>query len=143
MNRFTRLVELRRLKEESLALELAKTRQRVTALQDEVVRLAEETAKGREVALADVDQVDHRLPPGLYENYYQGQDWRRQRLEEEIGRAQQAVQQAQQAWFGARTQVKQAEHLEDRMTEQQRHERLQRELRQLDEVGAQRFLRRK
>lgn len=140
MNRFTRLVEIRRIQEESLAGELAKAQGRVAELRAQLAQLDTDTASGRTQSLDDVDHGDLRLPPALYEEYFQGQSWRHRQLEREIAQALEEVERARQAWQAARVRVKQTQGLEERLDQRHERERQRRELQELDQVGSLRYV---
>lgn len=136
MNRFTRLKELRRLEEEAAAGRLGRARLAVSAIQERLETLTTETAQGRVAAIEDVVDLSHRLPPQLYETFYQGQAWRRQQLHKELEQAREGERKAEAAWRLTRLKVKQLESLEEKEGLRLKEERARQELKELDMVGA-------
>lgn len=136
MNRFSRMSEVRRLQEEAAANEVGRIQGRIAQLRVEIAALEEQTAQGRVVALDDLPDGEHRLPPELYESYFQGQSWRRQRIEEEIRRLEETLKVALQAWNESRIRLKQVERLEEKEGLTQRVEEERREARTRDDRSA-------
>ena len=136
MSRFKRLVELRNIQEEVEGAKVAAANAKVQNLLNEVARLEQETTQGRNEALEDVDQFDLRLPPQLYEDYFAGQKFRIQHLEEEIQQARQAVKKAMELWHAARVKLRQAEHIDDQAKAKHKKELARLESQEMDQLAA-------
>ncbi|MEO5350365.1 MAG: hypothetical protein H7836_12050 [Magnetococcus sp. YQC-3] len=134
MNRFHRLVELRRIREETNGMAFARTLARVEGLQQDVLRLDQQTAEEQALARQAIDQAD-RTPLAWMDKFLQGQIWRRKRLEQMIAVAKMDLEKSREAWIAARTQLQQAEKLAEREQMQQRQKLEQYEKKTMDMVG--------
>ncbi|WP_158089409.1 flagellar export protein FliJ [Magnetofaba australis] len=133
-NRFTRLVHLRRLREEALGGEYARTLAQVRDLHGRMHDLEEQTLQGERDARDGLSDVE-RPPTALIDGFARGQAFRRKRLELEINQAQAASDRARTVWLSARTQLQQAEKLSDRAENERRKEMFRKEYRELDMAG--------
>ncbi|MBF0283704.1 MAG: hypothetical protein HQL51_04515 [Magnetococcales bacterium] len=113
MNRFSRMTELRKLQEEAAALEVGRIQSRIAELRQQADRMQQETAQGRAEALHDLPLSGQRLPPGLYEEYYEGQAWRLRQNEQHIRQEEELLAKAMTAWSEARVRMKQVERMEE------------------------------
>jgi flagellar export protein FliJ len=141
MNRFTRLVELRRLREEAAAQEFAKTRMKVEGIQQQISDRKQETEEARILALSHVGQSGVRLPPMMYENFYRGQATRISNLSNAERQAANEMKKTMQAWHTTRVELKQAEKMSEKTEKLQQKEQKRREDRAMDDVGILRYLR--
>jgi flagellar export protein FliJ len=144
--RFTRLVELRRIKEELAGSVVAKSVAQVESLRQRIADLDRESvAAEAEIRAAIVAGGSSaagqstEVSFSLYEGFQRGQAWRRQRLEQELARARQEMEEAYQAWYAVRAELKQVERLHEK-EEQAWHLVLkQRETKELDAAGMIRY----
>ncbi|MEO5363994.1 MAG: hypothetical protein H7838_10290 [Magnetococcus sp. DMHC-8] len=134
MNRFHRLVELRRIREETNGMAFARTLARVEGLQQDVLKLDQQTAEEQTLARQAADQADRSMLPWM-DKFLQGQSWRRKRLEQMIAVAKMDLEKTREAWMAARTQLQQAEKLAEREKRQQRQKIEQYEKKTMDMVG--------
>ena len=140
MNRFSRLVELRRIREEANGLLFARVLTRLQGLRQDVVALDQQTREEQDAARLAIDQaVDGAAAPplmlGQMDDFLRGQVWRRQRLQQRMEVVQEELDKARDAWLAARTQLQQAEKLAQK-EHQHRLYRLERQERKaLDMVG--------
>ncbi|MEO5341041.1 MAG: flagellar export protein FliJ [Magnetococcus sp. MYC-9] len=140
MNRFKRLVELRRIREESKGLDVARLLGRLDGMRLELFQLDQQTVEEQNLARQAVshamdDASTPRLAMRLMDDFLRGQAWRRQHLEQRMAAAQQDLEQAKAAWITARTQLKQAEKLEEREKLHQCQQAELREKKMLDMIG--------
>ncbi|MBF0143888.1 MAG: flagellar export protein FliJ [Magnetococcales bacterium] len=142
MNRFSRLVNLRRIREEATGQLFSQAAARVEELVRERRRLEEGIREARSQALDSLGQGEARLPPQLVEDFFSGQALRLQRVEEARRKAEKRREEALQVWKGARIELKQAEILEEKQGAREVAERQRQELMKLDEVGVQQYRRR-
>ncbi|MBF0461974.1 MAG: hypothetical protein HQL87_11305 [Magnetococcales bacterium] len=143
MNRFSRLVGLRRIREEANGMAFARTLARMEGLQQDMIRLDQQTQEEQGLVrqtLADdaggrETGPSGRLALGLVDNFLRGQAWRRQRLEQMIAVAQLDLEKSKEAWLAARTQLQQAEKLAEKEALHQ-HQRVEHdEKKAMDMVG--------
>lgn len=136
MNRMARLVSLRRIQEEAKAMEVGKVQAHIEQLNQQVESLTRHTALGVEETIEDVSRPEVRLPPAMYEHFFQGQKERRRRLDNELRQAHEALALAMQAWQGARVLLRQAEKLEEKERQRQHEEAQRRDMRQMDMIAS-------
>ncbi|MBF0116875.1 MAG: flagellar export protein FliJ [Magnetococcales bacterium] len=140
VNRFNRLVELRRIREESNGTVFARVLARLEGLKQDLGRLDQQTTEEQaamRLALAGSDAGADRpvLASGMMDDFLRGQSWRRQRLQQMIAAAQMDMEKAKEAWLAARMQLRQAEKLAERESLRQ-HEQMERnEKKAMDMVG--------
>ncbi|MBF0273517.1 MAG: flagellar export protein FliJ [Magnetococcales bacterium] len=140
MNRFSRLEELRRLKEEAAGQAFARTLARIEDLRQRIAVLDRETAEEKTAAIDALAAPGPERPdPGLLDAYLTGQAWRRERLEMALRRAQQESEVARETWRGTRMQLQQAEVLAKKEDVRQQREAHRQELKQMDMVAIQRI----
>ncbi len=140
VNRFNRLVELRRIREESNGTVFARVLARMEGLKQELGRLDQQTVEEQTAmrlalggSAAGADQP--MLASGMMDDFLRGQSWRRQRLRQMIAAAQVDMEKAKEAWLAARMQLRQAEKLAERESLRQ-HELAERnEKKAMDMVG--------
>ncbi|MEO5363872.1 MAG: flagellar export protein FliJ [Magnetococcus sp. DMHC-8] len=140
MNRFDRLVELRRIREEIQGTAFARLLARLEGLKQDVRQLDQQTTEEQAQMRLALDQGTDRsagppLPLGLLDKFLQGQAWRRKRLEQMIVVAQQDLEKARATWIAARTQLQQAEKLAEKEAQQQRKRLEYHEKKAMDMVG--------
>ncbi len=144
MNRFNRLVELRHIREEMNGSAFARVLARLDGLQQDVVRLDQQTKEEQELVRLSIDQTAQGalagppVAPGLLDNFLRGQSWRRKRLEQMIVVAQLDLEKAREAWLAARTQLQQAEKLAEKETLHQQKQAERQEKKTMDMVGVMR-----
>lgn len=134
MNRFRRLVELRQIREEAAAQELAKVLGRIQKTKDEILGLDGETETEKRLSKENLSS-GCMIPPKLYEDFFRGQVWRRVRLEERKSKLEVEAEAARQVWYGARTLVKQAEKLAQKDDQLKNAAERRKELKELDMIG--------
>lgn len=141
MNRFTRLVELRSLKEETLGQSHLRAVAEVNRIKEAIAALGEMTREGEDEAREDMLHGSARLVPAMYDQFNRGQVHRRGQLDEALKKAEGAVLEARAAWQAAYREMKQAERLEETEGERLDKEARTRETRTLDELGSMRHFR--
>lgn len=134
MNRFTRLVKLRHIREEAYAIAYSRILANVENLRQSIVKLDEVTEQECLIARQMIGE-ESGLPTGMVEDFLKGQLWRRQRLEKKIATIQKELDQAKERWLAARVQLKQAEKLEEKEALEQRQEVEKRERKMMDMIG--------
>ena len=140
VNRFNRLVELRRIREESNGTVFARVLTRLEGLKQDLNRLDQQTVEEQTVmrlALPGSQGGANQpmLATGMMDDFLRGQSWRRQRLQQMIAAAQMDMEKAKEAWLAARMQLRQAEKLAERESLRQ-HELAERnEKKAMDMVG--------
>ncbi|NGZ07361.1 MAG: flagellar export protein FliJ [Magnetococcales bacterium] len=136
MNRFSRLEELRRLKEDAAGQALARCLARVEEVRHKIATLDKETAEEQRAAIEALAVPDAQRPdPRLMEAFLAGQVWRRQRLEATLRRAVQESEAAREKWLGTRIQLKQAEVLADKEDVRLQREAHRQEMKEMDSVA--------
>ncbi|MBF0456243.1 MAG: flagellar export protein FliJ [Magnetococcales bacterium] len=134
MGRFSRLVELRRLREEADGLAYSRILGRIESFRQKIGMLEKETAEGQEMA---VEMVKQGQTPGAVrmDDFFRGQSWRVKKLEDKISMAQVEANSARLVWLAARTQLKQAEKMAEK--ERLQHDQTVRrnETKELDMIG--------
>lgn len=135
MNRFNRLVELRRIREEVNGMAFARTLARVEGLQQDVIKLDQQTAEEQTLLQQEEASTANRGALLMLDNFLRGQSWRRKRLEQMIAVAKLDLEKAREAWLAARAQLKQAERLAEREQLQQQKKIEQHERKTMDMVG--------
>ncbi|MGN7613185.1 hypothetical protein ACQZV8_14000 [Magnetococcales bacterium HHB-1] len=138
-NRFSRLVVLKRLKEERAAAILSQAANRCEVLREDRKKLQQETRQGQEDLCNSFSDPSLRIPRVLYGNYLQGQNHRDGHLVETLNQASQEMGKAQQGWQLARTEVRQLEKLEEKVGSQLKKEQQKAELAELDRQGIIRY----
>ncbi|MBF0186029.1 MAG: flagellar export protein FliJ [Magnetococcales bacterium] len=118
-NRFNRLVELRRIREESIGTAFARVLARLQGLKQDLSHLDQQTNEEQaamHLAMTSANDLSARplLAAGVMDDFLRGQSWRRQRLEQMIATAQLDMEKAKEAWLAARMQLRQAEKLAER-----------------------------
>ncbi|MEO5378177.1 MAG: flagellar export protein FliJ [Magnetococcus sp. DMHC-6] len=142
MNRFSRLVELRRLKEEIKGSYFALALGKVQKLEQEKIRLENDMEQVRQTELQESLQPENRLPPKLLEDYFKGQKWRLRRLQQVRHQANLEMERTRQIWNQARVELKQSEKLAERADEEYKSEQHKREIKEMDIVGIMASMRR-
>ncbi|MBF0158205.1 MAG: flagellar export protein FliJ [Magnetococcales bacterium] len=137
-HRFSRLVSIRQIREETHALSLARSMKRLEELQQQQQRLQQETLEAQQQARRSFEEGE-RLSPLLYENYYKGQQWRQEKLCRFIDAAQQNVEQQRQLWFEARKLLQQVERLDEKAQQQQYQQLRSKQSKEMDQVGITRY----
>lgn len=135
MNRFNRLVELRRIREEVNGMAFARTLARVEGLQQDVIKLDQQTTEEQTLLQQEEASTTNRGALLMLDNFLRGQSWRRQRLEQMIAVAKLDLEKAREAWLAARAQLKQAERLAEKEQLQQQKKIEQHERKTMDMVG--------
>ncbi|MBF0162162.1 MAG: flagellar export protein FliJ [Magnetococcales bacterium] len=140
MNRFNRLVELRRIREEVNALAFARMLNRLEGVRREVVALDQQTWSEQEsMRLGLGQEIDRSLSPPLMpsqmDDFLRGQAWRRQRLQQRMESLQEELEKAKAAWLAARAQLQQAEKLAEKEQKHQQYCLEQQEKKALDMIG--------
>ena len=141
MNRFTRLVELRSLKEETLGQAHLRAVAEVNRVKEAIAALGEMTREGESEARDDMLHGSGRLVPEMYDQFHRGQVHRRGQLDKALQQAEAAVLEARAVWQAAYREKKQAERLEENEGERQAKEARALETRTLDELGSMRHFR--
>ncbi|MEO5334493.1 MAG: flagellar export protein FliJ [Magnetococcus sp. YQC-5] len=134
MNRFARLEELRRLKEETAGQAFARSLAQIEELRHRIVeldRMSQEEQNAAKEALAGPQRPD----PALLAQFLMGQKWRRQRLETALGKARQESEAAREVWRLARMQLQQAETLAEKESLRLKLEQRRKENKEMDQVG--------
>ncbi|MBF0214072.1 MAG: flagellar export protein FliJ [Magnetococcales bacterium] len=140
VNRFSRLEELRRLKEEAAGQAFARTLVRIEELRLKMARLDQETAEEKRAAIEALAAPGAQRPdPTLLDAYLAGQMWRRNRLEMALRRARQESEQARETWRGTRMQLQQAELLAEKEQARQKQEEHRQEVKEMDMVAIHRI----
>ncbi|MBF0422916.1 MAG: flagellar export protein FliJ [Magnetococcales bacterium] len=134
MNRFGRLVELRKIREEAAANALARVLGRIRKNQEEMAALDRETEAEKIEAKANLIS-GRAIPPIVYEDFFRGQAVRHQRLVERHSRLQVEAENARQVWHGARVMLQQAEKLAEKDAKVRAMEGRRKEGKELDMVG--------
>lgn len=134
MNRFQRLVDLRRIREETAAMALGRIQGAIQKLQGEILELDRETAVEKGLAKENL-VLGRAIPANVYEDFFRGQVWRRRRMEERKSRMQVEAETARQAWYAARTLLQQAEKLAQKDDRLKKVEERRKEGKELDMVG--------
>lgn len=134
MNRFDRLVTLRRIREESEGMAFGRIAANMAAMRQRIQALDHETEQGRQMAMQGIATTD-RLPPGLCDDFFKGQQWRRSRMDAALAEAHKEADAAREKWHTARVSLKQAEKLAERETTLKHEERALREKKEMDMVG--------
>ncbi|HIJ84675.1 MAG: flagellar export protein FliJ [Magnetococcales bacterium] len=134
MNRFQRLVDLRRIREETAAMALGKIQAGIQKIQEEMAGLDRETATEKHLAKENLAS-GCALPPQMYEDFFRGQVWRQRRMEERKSRLQVEAEAAKQAWYGARTLLQQAEKLAQKDDQLRKKGERRKEAKELDMIG--------
>ncbi|MBF0177902.1 MAG: flagellar export protein FliJ [Magnetococcales bacterium] len=133
-NRFSRLMELRRIQEESEAMVYSRNLAWMEGLRLRLQQIDLETEQAREeVRRSQVS--DSRLSPSMYENFFRGQMVRRRRLQISIQQAREEVQKSREVWHAARVQLKKTEKLQEKEKEKLDQEMQYRENKELDMIG--------
>ena len=143
MSRFSRLVELRRIREESYGMAYAHILAKVEHVQQNMVKLDEITEKECMAARQVLGQGGGQdgsqggvWPSGsMVEDFLKGQFWRRKKLEEKMATLQKEQDKAKDVWLTARVQLKQAEKLVEKDVLQQHHKVEKRERKMMDMIG--------
>ncbi|MEO5327173.1 MAG: flagellar export protein FliJ [Magnetococcus sp. THC-1_WYH] len=134
MNRFRRLVELRKIREEAAAAALADVLGRIQKTQEEISGLDRETETEKRLAKENLAS-GCVLPPQMYEDFFRGQIWRRVRLLERRSKLQVEAEAARQVWYGARTLVQQAEKMAQKDDQVKKAAERRKEMKELDMIG--------
>lgn len=137
MNRFGRLANLRRLREESYGMAYARVLARMEGLKQSVVMLDKMTEEERLAARQAVGQPSP-LSSGMVEDFLKGQVWRRDRLNQKIATTQEDLDKAREVWMAARVQLKQAEKMAEKEALKQRQKEEKRERKTMDMIGVMR-----
>lgn len=134
MTRFARLVELRKIREETDGQVYARILARIESFRQEIGELDKETAQGHEMACELVAQGN---TPGPYrfDDFFRGQKWRVQKLKEKIHLAQQEASAAKKVWLAARTKLQQAEKMAIKEEAQRKEEVRRSENKEMDMIG--------
>ncbi|MBF0108583.1 MAG: flagellar export protein FliJ [Magnetococcales bacterium] len=133
-NRFRRLVELRRIREETAANALARVMARIRKVEGEIAGLDRETEEEKRMAKENLAS-GCPLSPKMYEDFFRGQMWRRRRMEEHKGRLLLESQSARKNWLDARTLLEQAGKLAQKADAVQIKEERRKEGKELDMMG--------
>ncbi|MEG3641177.1 flagellar export protein FliJ [Magnetococcus sp. PR-3] len=141
VNRFSRLVELRRLREEAQGGEYAKVLADLNDLKQQVTLLDQETEQARADALDLVGDHTTILSGDMIAGFFEGQKVRRTRLLEAVEKSEPLVEAAKQRWLEARKGLRQAEKLEEKTDLKLQKEALRVENRMLDMAGVVRHIR--
>ncbi|MBF0434925.1 MAG: flagellar export protein FliJ [Magnetococcales bacterium] len=134
MNRFQRLVELRKIREESAADAFARAQGRIQKNLDEMATLDRETESEKQSAKENLVS-GCTIPPQMYENFFRGQVFRKLRLEERQSRLQAEAEVARRAWLGARTLLEQAKKLAEKDDKLKAASERRKESKEMDMVG--------
>lgn len=134
MNRFSRLVSLRRLREEEYGMAYARMLAKIEGLRQSVVKLDEVTNEERILARSSFGQ-NSDVPLRMVEDFLKGQAWRRRKLEWMIATTRSEVEKAKAIWLAARVELKQAEKLAEKEMQQQHQEAEKRERKTMDMIG--------
>ncbi|MBF0127361.1 MAG: flagellar export protein FliJ [Magnetococcales bacterium] len=134
MNRFSRLKELRKLKEDAAGQALARIHAQIETLRQRIVDLERETMEEKEAA-TEALAGPRRPDPHLLASFLKGQEWRRGRLESALKKARQEADEARDVWHHARMQLKQVEILADKENLRMKQEQLRVERKEMDLVG--------
>ncbi|MBF0341499.1 MAG: flagellar export protein FliJ [Magnetococcales bacterium] len=136
MNRFSRLEELRRIKEDAAGQAFARTLMRVEDLRQRITELDRQTEEEKRAAIEALAAPGPNRPdPGLLESFLAGQIWRRQRLEMALRRAREDSEAARENWRLTRMQLQQAENLAEKEDGRQRVEARRNEMKEMDFVA--------
>ncbi|MBF0624276.1 MAG: flagellar export protein FliJ [Magnetococcales bacterium] len=142
MNRFSRVVGLRRIREEAEAMAYARALARLEALRGKVRELDRVTARGREERRQELAEGGLSMPPEMFEGFLKGQAWRRERLLEAINRSLEEVRKAKEVWHGVRVQLQQIERLEEKEGDRLHAEARRQEMKALDAVSMLQYINR-
>ncbi len=134
VNRFSRLVDLRSIREESAAMAYSQKLAELERLKSGVEALDAETREAKEMACRAIDSPV-KLPPRLYDDFIQGQKWRRQRMLVAIDQKKRELETAKKRWHAARVELRQAEKLAEKESVRRARERKDLERKELDMVG--------
>ncbi|WP_193771327.1 flagellar export protein FliJ [Candidatus Magnetaquicoccus inordinatus] len=139
-NRFNRLVELRRIREESNGTVFARVLARLEGLKQDLGKLDQQTTEEQSAMRLSLSGHEDRaakpvLAAGMMDDFLRGQSWRRQRLQQMIAAAQLDMEKAKEAWLAARMQLRQAEKLAEREKLRQHEQAERNEKKAMDMVG--------
>ncbi|MBF0180465.1 MAG: flagellar export protein FliJ [Magnetococcales bacterium] len=134
MNRFARLRDLRKIREDAAGHELARALAYVETVRHKITELDQTTQEEKEAAMATL-AGPQRASPGLLESYLAGQAWRRGRLTGALHKARLESDEARERWLAARVQLRQAEVLAEKEALRIRMEQKRKEAKELDIVG--------
>ncbi|MBF0448676.1 MAG: flagellar export protein FliJ [Magnetococcales bacterium] len=134
MGRFSRLVELRKIREEADGLAYAHVLSRIEGFRQKIRELNIETEEGRRMSC---DMVGQQGVFGTYrfDDFFRGQTWRVQKLQEKITLAQQQANAAKKIWLASRTQLQQAEKMAEKEEAQRKKEQRLKDNKELDMIG--------
>ncbi|MBF0294176.1 MAG: flagellar export protein FliJ [Magnetococcales bacterium] len=134
MNRFARLRDLRKIREDAAGHELARALAYVETVRHKIAELDQATQEEKEAAMATL-AGPQRASPGLLESFLAGQAWRRGRLTSALQKARQESEEARDLWLAARLQLRQAEALAEKEALRLSMEQKRKEAKELDMVG--------
>ncbi|MBF0621464.1 MAG: flagellar export protein FliJ [Magnetococcales bacterium] len=135
VNRFSRLVELRRIREEAAAAAYKEALGEIGLRKQRLLDLDEETEMARVEMAETLGDVSTRLPSNLYLDFYRGQDVRKAQTQKEIEEVQKAAESVKQKWLETRKSLQQAEKLEEKADVVIQQEARRQEYRELDRIG--------
>ncbi|MEO5371809.1 MAG: flagellar export protein FliJ [Magnetococcus sp. DMHC-1] len=138
-NRFSRLVELRRIQEETEAMVYSRNLAWMEGLRMRLQKIDQETEQAREEVRQLQVSGSLRVSPAIYENFFRGQMVRRRRLQVSIQQAREEVSKSRDAWHAVRVQLKKTEKLQEKEGERLNSEKLHIENKELDAIGLMQF----
>lgn len=141
MNRFHRLVTLRRLREEAQGTKYLQARAKVDEWIRHIDQLEEENRLADEMTRQAFTLSKFRLAPDLHINFARGQVERKKQMHRKLEEARIKLEEARKAWQVAHREIQQVERMEAREERRLREEAERRLLRQMDEVAVLRHTR--
>ncbi|MBF0195199.1 MAG: flagellar export protein FliJ [Magnetococcales bacterium] len=134
MGRFAKLVGLRKIREEADGLAYSRILARIDSLRLKISLLEQETAEGHQMVC---DQVAEGTDHGSFnfENFFRGQQWRIQKIQEKIVLAQVEAEAAKKVWFASRIKLKQMESMADKEAVRHKEDMRINENKELDMMG--------
>jgi flagellar export protein FliJ len=134
MGRFSRLVDLRKIREEADGLAYARILARIETCRQKIRELEKETAQGHEMACEEVAQ-GNAAGSSMYDDFFRGQKFRIKKLEDKISLAQVEAAAAQKVWLASRTQLRQSESMAKKEEAHRQMEMRHDDNKELDMIG--------
>ncbi|MBF0155456.1 MAG: flagellar export protein FliJ [Magnetococcales bacterium] len=135
VNRFSRLVELRQIQEETEAMAYSRNLAWMEGLRLKLQQIDLETEQAREEVRHLQTTDSSRLSPSVYENFFRGQVVRRRRLQVSIQQAREEVRKSREAWHAVRVQLKKTEKLQEKESDKLNALASHKEMKELDMIG--------
>ncbi len=134
MGRFSRLVDLRKIREEADGLAYARILARIENFKLRIKELEEETEEGRRSVCQQVAEGNN---PGtfLFDDFFRGQQWRIKKLQDKIRIAQDEAAVARKIWLVSRTKLQQMEAMAEKEAALRKEEMRHEDNKELDMIG--------